>query len=556
MIFLPIVNLIGIITTKSKMRLYKNAIRLSFFALLLLSVISCKEDKNTIKPEHNSSNQMIGPAKTSLATPDELYPDLFIDVQMGGVFVDSKTFVDCTAKSKTEKINKLYLATKNKEGFNLSTFVTTHFEVPGSISSNFKSDASRSAAEHVEALWPILKRESDKSKEGSTLIALPHPYIVPGGRFREVYYWDSYFTMLGLVESGEFELIENMLDNFAYLIKTVGHIPNGNRKYYKTRSQPPFFSQMVKLYADEKGDQVYTKYRDALLQEWEFWMSSDGKVTSANQHLVLTGSGLLNRYFDKGITPRQESYKEDYLQVKETNGGQKMYADLRAGAESGWDYSSRWFADGVDINTIETTDIIPVDLNALLFGLEEILLTKCNLKKDIKMKIGGRQSSRTEFLNNYAVSEDGIFEDYNWVKKKRTGIKSLAMVYPLFFKMANKEQADAVAKSIKDDFLKPGGVVTTLVNTGQQWDAPNGWAPLQWMTVKGLDNYGHKALALEIANRWIAINEKVYKNTGKFVEKYNVEDMTLEAGGGEYPVQHGFGWSNGVYLAMKSFIKE
>lgn len=533
-----------------------------FFILLVLLYIGYTGYQNSSNKSEQKTDTSIDSLQTSqkdvlnLATPDELYPELFVDVQMGSVFEDSKTFVDCTAKTSADEINKAYAGAKNNKDFNLEAFVKAHFTVPGSISSDFKSDSKRSATEHIEALWPVLKRESDKSQEGSTLIALPHPYIVPGGRFREVYYWDSYFTMLGLVESGEFILIENMLDNFAHLIKTVGHIPNGNRKYYKTRSQPPFFSQMVKLYADEKGDDVYAKYKDALIGEWKFWMDTTEEITTANQHVVKTDVGLVNRYFDKGFTPRQESYREDFLQVQETNGGEKMYNDLRSGAESGWDYTSRWFADGKNINTIQTTDIIPVDLNALLYGLETIIVNQLDVERRLKDEIKISMQSRMDFMNKYMIAEDGTYEDYNWVKGRRTGIKSLAMVYPLFFKMADRKQAGAVAKLIKKDFLKPGGVVTSLYNTGQQWDAPNGWAPLQWMTLKGLDNYGFRGMAHDVAQRWIMINEKVYKNTGKFVEKYNVEDMTLEAGGGEYPVQDGFGWSNGVYLAMKSFIKE
>ncbi|MGC1516404.1 MAG: trehalase family glycosidase, partial [Maribacter sp.] len=131
-----------------------------------------------------------------------------------------------------------------------------------------------------------------------------------------------------------------------------------------------------------------------------------------------------------------------------------------------------------------------------------------------------------------------------------------AMVYPLFFKMSTQNEADRIAAYIERYFLHPGGLPATLNHSGQQWDAPNGWAPLQWMAVKGLENYGHSTLAISIAERWVALNEKVYKNTGKFVEKYNVEDMALEAGGGEYPVQDGFGWSNGVYLALKAYVRE
>lgn len=527
-----------------------------FLAFLAVLIIGCKSEVKTDKKSTNTTIVLTETAQR-LSTPDVLWGELFVEVQLNEVFEDGKTFVDCTAKFSYEEIRASYENQKSKEGFDLTTFVLKNFEVPASISSDFKSDPNRSAVEHVNALWPVLKRESDKITEGSTLIPLPESYVVPGGRFREVYYWDSYFTMLGLVESGEFELIENMLDNFAHLINTVGHIPNGNRTYYITRSQPPFFSQMVKLLATHKGDAVYGNYKEALRKEYDFWMEGRSATTSPIKHCVSTPSGIMNRYYDLGDTPRQESYREDFTQVQKMGGGQKMYRDLRSGAESGWDYSSRWFSDGNSIETIETTDIIPVDLNALLYGLEEILTTCFKDNPAYVATLTSSMANRKAFLNTYSFNDgDGVFEDYNWVKQKQTGLKSLAMVYPLFFEMADQTQADKVASYVEKHFLKPGGVVTTLYHTGQQWDAPNGWAPLQWMTIKGLENYGHKELAQTIAKRWVAINEKVYTNTGKFVEKYNVEDMSLDAGGGEYPVQDGFGWSNGVYLALKSYLAE
>lgn len=517
--------------------------------LIVLFFASC-ENKTNVEVPTNKKTEVV--KLKTFPTPDELYPDLFVAVQMGDVFPDSKTFVDCTAKFSPKKINADYQATLNNEDFDLSDFVKANFEIPASISSDFKSDPTKSAAEHVTSLWPVLTREADENNELSTLIPLPKDYIVPGGRFREVYYWDSYFTMLGLVEDGEFEMIENILDNFAHLINTVGHIPNGNRVYYQTRSQPPFFSQMVKLLADEKGSEVYTKYATALKKEYQFWMNRNGDEPDF-EHTVLTENGILNRYYDKGDNPRQESYKEDYELVQENNGGGKMYRDLRSGAESGWDYSSRWFADGKDMGTIETTDILPIDLNALLYGLEDILLKLEPTDSKFAEALTASMSDRKEFISTMCKSEDGSLEDYNWVTEQRCGKKSLAMMYPLYFNMVNQEEADAIAKYVEANFLKPGGVVSTIYNTGQQWDAPNGWAPLQWMTVIGLDNYGHKELAKTIAERWVALNEKVYKSTGKFVEKYNVEDLSLEAGGGEYPVQDGFGWSNGVYLALKAY---
>ena len=525
--------------------------------LFVLLILGCRTEVNKAVDTTTSTVEVNNTINGELQTPDVLLGDLFSEVQLQGVFEDGKTFVDCTAKYPYAEIKAAFENEKERTDFDLKAFVLEHFEVPSSISSDFKSDPNKTAIQHVNALWPVLKRESDNITIGSTLIPLPKSYIVPGGRFREVYYWDSYFTMLGLVESGEFELIENMVDNFAHLINTVGHIPNGNRTYYITRSQPPFFSQMVKLLATQKGDAIYGKYKEELRKEYEFWMQGRNATTKPIKHCVSTPAGIMNRYYDLGDTPRQESYREDYLQVQIMGGGKKMYRDLRSGAESGWDYTSRWFADGKTIETIETTDIIPVDLNALLYGLEEVLTT-C-YKDDISYVASLKTSmaNRKEFLNDYSFNaEEGVFEDFNWVKQKRTGLKSLAMVYPLFFKMANQAQADKIAAYIENYFLKPGGVVSTLYNTGQQWDAPNGWAPLQWMTIKGLENYGHKKLARTIAERWVALNEKVYANTGKFVEKYNVEDMTLDAGGGEYPVQDGFGWSNGVYLALKSYLNE
>jgi len=494
---------------------------------------------------------MVVESVKKLATPDELYPQLFKEVQLKQVFPDNKTFVDCTARTDAITINNAFSALDSPDLSLLRAFTEKFFEIPPSISSDFKSDMNRTPEAHIKALWPVLKREADSATSGSTLIPLPKPYIVPGGRFREVYYWDSFFTMLGLDVSGEYEIMENILDNFAYLIETVGHIPNGNRVYYKTRSQPPFFFEMVKLAARSKPE-LLEKYKDVLWKEYKFWMNGAGPKTF--EHTVKTDYGVMNRYYDQGVTPRQESYREDFELVEEQGGGEKMYKDLRSGAESGWDFSSRWLADGKNLGTIETTDIIPLDLNALLYGMESLLISILDDKMIIE-QLEQSQINRTSFLTASCYKADGTFEDYNFVNGKTTGIKSLAMMYPLYFKMVSQKQADGVAAFVKANFLKPGGVVSTLNNTGQQWDAPNGWAPLQWMTFVGLKNYGHEDLAREIASRWVALNEKVYDTTGKFVEKYNVEDLSLEAGGGEYPVQDGFGWTNGVYLAMKDYLK-
>lgn len=516
--------------------------------LLVFTLIACRQ---------NIASD-VAPISTGLQSPEELYGELFVDVQMAAVFPDGKTFVDCSPKMPPSKILEAYRETKSESDFDLKTFVLEHFELPHQYSTDFQADTGRSAAGHINALWPVLTREPDDAEPG-TLIPLPHPYIVPGGRFGEIYYWDSYFTMLGLQTAGKVDMIENMIDNFAYLIDTIGFIPNGNRTYFLTRSQPPFFAAMVALIAAEKGPDIYRKYLPALEKEYAFWMDGLSEVSTANpanKHVVrLKDGSILNRYWDKGESPRAEMYRDDVETAKENEERlpKEIYADLRAACESGWDFSSRWLADGQSLNTIQTTEIIPVDLNALLYNLE-IQLQKAYLetgKNDDADLFEQRARQRRDNLIRYCWNPElGFFMDYNFVKDAFTATPSLAGLYPLFFGIAEAEQAEQVAQIVQSDFLKPGGVITTLNETGQQWDAPNGWAPLQWITIKGLRNYGQHELAGSIKERWVDLNVRVYKNTGKMVEKYNVLDMSLEAGGGEYPVQDGFGWTNGVLLRL------
>ena len=256
---------------------------------------------------------------------------------------------------------------------------------------------------HIKNLWNVLRRDADSSVNGSSLLALPNPYIVPGGRFGEIYYWDSYFTMLGLKESGRADMIENMVKNFAYLINTYGHIPNGNRSYYISRSQPPFFSLMVELLASIKGDKVYLDYLPAMEKEYKFWMEGADKLKPGEVHrrvVKLKDGTILNRYWDDAATPRPEGFKED-VAVAEKSGRDKeeMYRNLRAGAESGIDFSTRWFDDKKNITTIKVIDFIPVDLNALMVHLEQMIAKGRKMKTDVnganqmKKKAMKRESS-------------------------------------------------------------------------------------------------------------------------------------------------------------------
>ena len=489
--------------------------------------------------------------------PNERFGTLFESVQLNRVFPDGKTFVDCNPKFTTDEIMANYEAQKDQADFDLSKFVATHFEEPKQYASGFQADTSRSVAEHINTLWPILTRQPDQNNTGS-LFPLPNAYIVPGGRFGEIYYWDSYFTMLGLQAAEKGDMIENMVKNFAYLIDKIGFIPNGNRTYFLSRSQPPFFGKMVALLAEVKGSEILVTYLPQLEKEYNFWMAGQDQVgvntPTSGKSVWLEEDMTLNRYWDKGDYPRAESYREDVETIEKSDRpAAQVYRDLRSACESGWDFSSRWFKDPQELATIHTTDIIPVDLNALLYTLEKVIEQAYTEKGESEnaTAFAEKAKARKAALLKYCWNEEqGFFMDYDFVAKQHTPVPSLAGLFPLEAKMATVEQAQKVANYVQTNFLKPGGVVSTLVDNGQQWDYPNGWAPLQWMTITGLRNYEQEELATSIKDRWIALNTKVYKNTGKLVEKYNVVDLSLEAGGGEYPVQDGFGWTNGVLLKL------
>jgi len=330
-----------------------------------------------------------------------------------------------------------------------------------------------------------------------------------------------------------------------------------NRNYYLSRSQPPYFALMVELLANKKGKSIYKKYLTALQKEYAFWM--DGSLftrpgSGFRRIVVMKDGEILNRYHDDSTTPRQESYYEDVqVGLGYQNDDENVYRHLRSGAESGWDFSSRWFADTFHLTTIETANIIPVDLNCLLYKYEEVLAIAYKSVGQVSESefLQSKASARKEAINKYFWNNDEQFYfDLNRSTASHTMRWSLAGTMPLFVKIANPLQAALVSGQVSKSFLKPGGLVTTLYNTGQQWDAPNGWPPLQYITIKGLLNYNFKPIADTIARRWMLINENVYKRTGKMMEKYNVEDINLLSGGGEYPTQDGFGWTNGVYLEL------
>jgi len=359
-----------------------------------------------------------------------------------------------------------------------------------------------------------------------------------------------------LQESHKTALIRGLVENFAYLIDKYGFIPNGTRTYYLTRSQPPFFAMMVALLAKDDGNSVYIKYQPELIREYNFWMRGVNKLQTGNtafNTVKMPGGEILNRYWDDSNLPREESFKQDVEAAKTAKQAPgDFYRNMRAAAESGWDFSSRWFA-GNDLQSIRTTDLVPVDLNCLLYNLELTIAKSYQLqgKHHDYLLYHDKATAREKAILKYCWDENkGWFMDYDWKLKHTTPNLTLAGVFPMEFNIATAHQAGKEAIIIKTKFLKHGGLVTTLNRSGQQWDSPNAWAPLQYMAIDGLSNYHQTGLASTIARTWIKTNEGVFNSTGKLMEKYNVVDTDIKAGGGEYPLQDGFGWTNGVLLNL------
>jgi alpha,alpha-trehalase len=488
-------------------------------------------------------------------TPAQLFGPLFVQVQMDALFPDGKAFPDAVPKDPPPVILRHYRRADPRSRAALLRFVSNNFSFPAEAQTP-PARPDKSLEGHIARLWPLLTRQPVVPPPYSSLLYVPKPYVVPGGRFREFYYWDSYFTMLGLIPDGHLDTARDLVGDFSYMLREYGHIPNGARTYYLSRSQPPVYYLMVGLLSQDDPASAWSQHLEDLEREYAYWMEGSAGLRpgEARRNVVEMPDGsLLNRYWDASDTPRDESYRNDVLIARASGRPRaQVYRDIRAAAESGWDFSSRWLEDGRHLTTIHTTDLVPVDLNSLLYGLELAISSGCETRHDSECArtYAERARRRRQAIDRYLWDEKvGYFMDYDWRHGRRTGGLSAATLYPLFTGVAYINQADAVGGVTQTLLLKQGGIVTTNISSGQQWDAPNGWPPLQWIAIIGFRRYDQPALAHEIARRWLSTVQRVFANTGKLVEKYDVEH-NLPGGGGEYPLQDGFGWTNGVTRAL------
>ncbi len=402
------------------------------------------------------------------------------------------------------------------------------------------------------------------------LLYLPHPYVVPGGRFNEMYGWDSFFIQVGLLRDGELTLARAMADNFVYEIEHYGTLLNANRSYYLSRSQPPFLTAMLLGVYERTHDRAWLrKSLPAALAYHRFWTSTP--------HLI-SGSSL-SRYYDRGDGPAAEVLSDEkdeqgrthYDRVREYYRTQAVpdydvarYYDRQADAltplfykgdrsmrESGFDPSARFGPFNTDV-----IHYAPVCLNALLYRMElelaEIfeILGQHERAPEWRTRAAQRRAALDEWLWD---PQAGLYFDYQFETKQRRAYEFATTFYPLWVGAASAQQAARVQANLAR-FEAPGGLLTSTTASGNQWDAPFGWAPLQLIAVQGLRRYGFEADAARLSRRFLALVTKEFEEHGVIVEKYDVRrresDVSADIRFGYSTNVIGFGWTNAVYVEL------
>uniref|UniRef100_F7AG12 Trehalase n=1 Tax=Equus caballus TaxID=9796 RepID=F7AG12_HORSE len=510
--------------------------------------------------------------------------ELLHQVQMAKLYQDDKQFVDMPLSSAPDQVLQRFneLAEAHNHSIpqqQLQLFVQEHFQPVGQElepwtpedwkeSPQFLQTISdpnlRAWAGQLHQLWKKLgkkvKPEVLTHPEQFSLIYSEHPFIVPGGRFVEFYYWDSYWVMEGLLLSEMPETVKGMLQNFLDLVQTYGHVPNGARVYYLQRSQPPLLTLMMDRYVTHTNDTAFLRDNiETLALEVDFW--------AENRSISVSSGGksyVLNRYYVPYGGPRPESYSKDAELADTLPEGDRedLFAELKAGAESGWDFSSRWFIGGPNpdlLSSTRTSKFVPVDLNAFLCQAEELMSNfYARLGNDTQAtKYRNLRAQRLAAMEAILWDEEkGAWFDYDLETGKKNAEFYPSNLAPLWAGcFSDLGDVDKALKYLEDSQILTYqyGIPTSLQKTGQQWDLPNAWAPLQDLVIRGLAKSPSpraQEVAFQLAQNWIRTNFDVYSNTSAMYEKYDISNGGQPGGGGEYEVQEGFGWTNGVVLML------
>uniref|UniRef100_A0A452SZZ6 Trehalase n=1 Tax=Ursus maritimus TaxID=29073 RepID=A0A452SZZ6_URSMA len=522
----------------------------------------------------------------ALLLPCQIYchGELLHHVQMAKLYQDDKQFVDMPLSLAPDQVLQRFgeLAAAYNHSIpqqQLQAFIQEHFQSVGQElqswtpedwkdSPRFLQKISdpklRAWGEQLHQLWKKLgkkvKPEVLSHPEQFSLIYSAHPFIVPGGRFVEFYYWDSYWVMEGLLLSEMPGMVKGMLQNFLDLVRIYGHVPNGARVYYLQRSQPLLLTLMMDRYLTHTNDTAFLRDNiGTLALELDFW--------TENRTISVSSGGksyVLNHYAVPYGGPRPESYSKDAELADTLPEGDReaLWAELKAGAESGWDFSSRWLVGGPDptlLSSIRTSKFVPVDLNAFLCQAEELMSNfYSRLGNDIQAaKYRDLRQQRIAAMRAILWDEEkGAWFDYDLEKGKKNLEFYPSNLTPLWSGcFSDLDAVDKALKYLEDSQILTYqyGIPTSLQNTGQQWDFPNAWAPLQDLVIRGLAKSPSpraQEVAFQLAQNWIRTNFEVYSQKSAMFEKYDISNGGQPGGGGEYEVQEGFGWTNGVVLML------
>jgi alpha,alpha-trehalase len=418
--------------------------------------------------------------------------------------------------------------------------------------------------------------EDPKEIKEHGLLYLPHPYVVPGGRFNEMYGWDSYFILLGLVRDGELPLARAMTDNLLYEIEHYGMVLNFNRTYSLNRSQPPFLTRMIlEVYRRDGDSDWLERALPAVEQYYGFW----------TREPRLTPQTGLSRYYGDASGPAPEAVygerdkegKSHYDRVREyyrthevTGYDLDRYYDRRADKltelfyigdvatrESGFDPSARFGPFSVDIINYN-----PVDLNCLLYRMEmdtAAILTLLDRPREARAW-AERGERRAITINRLMWNEkEGLYFDYNFEKQWQSDYPFITTFYPLWAGVASMEQAAKVVANLPI-FERAGGLQTSARVTGNQWDAPFGWAPMHVIAVEGMRRYGFKAEADRVSRKFLAMILNDFAESGTIKEKYDVvtgkSDLAARLKFGYTTNEVGFGWTNAAFLLLAEKLLE
>jgi alpha,alpha-trehalase len=402
------------------------------------------------------------------------------------------------------------------------------------------------------------------------LLYLPFPYVVPGGRFNEMYGWDSFFIQMGLLRDGELGLARDMANNLLYEVRQYGKVLNANRTYYLTRSQPPFLTAMVLAVHHRTNDHKW-------LEDSMPWIETYYRFWTSEPHL--TPETGLSRYFDTGDGPAAEALasehdargKTDYELIRSYYRRHEVpdydvskyynaasdrltalfYKGDRSMRESGFDPSSRFGPFSIDIIHYN-----PVCLNSLLYLMEtQIAEIESLLERGAQAEMWRqRAQDRAGRINRLMFdSKTGLYCDYDFVHKRVRHYPFLTTFYPLWTGIATGDQAARVVRNL-NRFEQAGGLQTSEFRSGDQWDAPFGWAPLQWIAVQGLRRYGYKTDADRISKRFLSMVHREFQKRHDLEEKYDMvrrsDDVDSGLRYGYHSNEAGFGWTNAVFTAL------